>query len=214
MHAWFSSCQDEKIEGMHVTVILYFAIYDDEYDFQPSDRGAVANLVGVSRDAASVIISWDAPPCPNGPIRGYHVYYRRANYTQSKPIISSGYNSVLIRSRNASLALVIDGLTLGQCYSFHVRGFNNEFSPGRVDRELLVKIKSQVALVNSDLQSVLSRVSASSHQLVIGLPSSAALMSFIGITNFVLVSPMIIIYYNHVIIVDFQLLWCDCCAQS
>ena len=131
------------------------------------------------------MLSWSVPLCPNGPITGYYVFYRRAESTQSIPISSSRYSSSLIRSNELPVFISINGFTLGQTYSFHVRAFSNEMDPGLANKEILLTLSSQVSLNNTDdLQSVLSRVAASSQTLLIGLPSSSQLAS-IGITNIV-----------------------------
>ena len=94
--------------------------------------------MGTTRSATSVVLSWDAPPCPNGPIAGYYVYYRQANITQPIPIDSSQYTSFKKLSTDLSISTIIYNLTPGKNYSFHVRAFNNESEPGLVDQEILV----------------------------------------------------------------------------
>ena len=130
------------------------------------------------------MLSWSVPLCPNGPITGYYVFYRRAESTQSIPISSSRYSSSLIRSNELPVFISINGFTLGQTYSFHVRAFSNETNLGLADVELILTQSTQILLNSNDFQSVLSRVAASSQTLLIGLPSSSQLAS-IGITNIV-----------------------------
>ena len=142
----------------------------------------IINLIGTTRNATSVVLSWNAPPCPNGLIAGYHVYYRLANYTQSVPIDSSQYASSTILSRDLSISKIIFDLTPGQNYSFHVRAFYNESEPGLVDLEILIDINSQIDLNGTILQSVISRFSAGSRKVIIGLPSAVELSS-LGITS-------------------------------
>ena len=125
------------------------------------------------------------PLCPNGPITGYYVFYKRAESAQSIPISSSHYSSSLIRSNDLSVFITINGFTMGETYSFHVRAFSNVMVPGLAKKEILLTLSSQVSLNNTDdLQSVTSRVAASSQTLSVGLPSSSQLAS-IGITNIV-----------------------------
>ena len=118
------------------------------------------------------------PLCPNGPITGYYVFYKRAESAQSIPISSLGYSSILLHSNE----VLIGGFTFGQTYSFHVRAFSNESNLGLADVELSLTISTQISLNSTDLQSVTSRVAASSQTLSVGLPSSSQLAS-IGITN-------------------------------
>ena len=146
------------------------------------DRGVIINLIGTTRNATSVVLSWDAPPCPNGLIVGYHVYYRLANYTQSVPIDSSQYASSTILSRDLSISKIIFDLTPGQNYSFHVRAFYNESEPGLVDLEIVLKLNSLIVLDEADIQAIQDRINPGSRDLLIGLPSLQALES-IGITN-------------------------------
>ena len=131
------------------------------------------------------MLSWSVPLCPNGPITGYYVFYRRAELTESIRTISSlGYSSSLIHSNELSVLIFIGGFTLGETYSFHVRAFSNETNLGLADVELILTQSTQILLNSNDFQSVLSRVAASSQTLLIGLPSSSQLAS-IGITNIV-----------------------------
>ena len=151
------------------------------YDFS-IDRGVIVNLTGTTRDSTSVVLSWTAPPCPNGRITGYIVYYRTTNYSQSSPISSSGYSSSIKISSDLSISEVIDNLISSETYAFHVRAFFNESEPGLVSQELLLELNSQVTLDEADIQAVLNQISTSSRELTIGLPSLEALASA-GITN-------------------------------
>ena len=117
--------------------------------------------------------------CPNGPITGYYVFYKRAESAQSiRAISSSGYSSILIHSNE----VLIGGFTFGETNSFHVRAFGKESNLGLADVELSLTLSTQISLNSTDLQSVTSRVAASSQTLSVGLPSSSQLAS-IGITN-------------------------------
>ena len=143
------------------------------------------NLTGIARDATNVLLSWRAPLCPNGPIIGYYVYYRRTNYTQQKPIDSARYSALMIFSRNTSISTVIGGLSVAETYAFHVRAvFYNSSVSGLVDKEILVTLSSQIILEEADLQLVVSKIKTGSRGLTIGLPSLQALES-VGITNIV-----------------------------
>ena len=147
-----------------------------------ADRGIVEDFVGTTRNATSIVISWNSPPCPNGLIRGYLVYYRVSNYTQASPIDSSGYASVIKESTDLSISFVINGLTPSETYAIHVRAFFNESEPGLADQEILLQLNSQVTLDTVELQAVLNRVSTGSRELTIGLPSASALEAA-GIAN-------------------------------
>ena len=142
--------------------------------------------MGTTRNATSVVLSWDAPPCPNGPIAGYYVYYRQANITQPIPIDSSQYTSSKKLSTDLSISTIIYNLTPGKSYSFHVRAFNNESEPGLVDQEILVKLDSLIILNEADAQAVQDQINKGSRELLLGLPSIQALSS-IGVNNVKLV---------------------------
>lgn len=145
-------------------------------------RGAIVNLTGTTRNATSIILQWSAPPCPNGPIVGYHVYYRKGNHTQSKPISSLEYVSIFKNFSSISSSMIIDNLTSSETYTFHVRALSEENEPGLVDTEVAIKLDSQLTLGDELLQAVFDGVQSGSTHLTIGLPSQQALAS-IGITN-------------------------------
>ena len=68
------------------------------------DPGVIVNLRGITDDGSSVRLSWDAPPCPNGPLTGYNIYYRQSTFIQNGAYIDSrGYSMVQIRSSQASI---------------------------------------------------------------------------------------------------------------
>ena len=150
-----------------------------------SDPWAIANLTGIARDATHVLLSWKSPPCPNGPIIGYNVYYRRINHTQLVPIDSTGYSVFVKLSRNSVVSTIIEGFTPAESYAFHVRALSsNNSEPGLVSGEILITMSSQVVLEEEDLQAIVSRIKGGSRDLTIGLPSLLALES-VGITNVV-----------------------------
>ena len=145
-------------------------------------RGVVINLMGTTRNATSVVLSWDAPPCPNGPIAGYYVYYRQANSIQSLPIDSSQYSSCKKLSTDRSISKIINNLTPEERYSFHIRAFYNDSEPGLVDQELSIKINAVFSISETDFNSVIDRVNIRSQDVIVGLPTVSELSS-VGITN-------------------------------
>lgn len=143
-------------------------------------------MTGTTRDATSVVLQWTAPPCPNGPIIGYHVYYRKANHTQTGPITSSQYTPVFKNFTAISSSIIINDLTSSESYAFHVRALSEDDEPGLADTEVVIKLDSQLALGDELLQAVFDGVQVGSTHLTIGLPSQQALAS-IGITNILFV---------------------------
>ena len=148
-----------------------------------SERGEIVNLRATTRNSSTILVSWNAPPCPNGPITGYHIYYRLSNYTQSSPINSSGYEWIVKETTDQSLSMIIDGLVAGETYSIHIRAFFDENEIGRADQEVLVTLSTAIVLEEEVLQAVVSRVNVGSRDLNIGLPSVSALLGSQGITN-------------------------------
>ena len=148
-----------------------------------SERGEIVNLRATTRNSSTILVSWNASPCPNGPITGYHIYYRLSNYTQSSPINSSGYEWIVKETTDQSLSMIIDGLVAGETYSIHIRAFFDENEIGRADQEVLVTLSTAIVLEEEVLQAVVSRVSVGSRDLSIGLPSVSALLGSQGITN-------------------------------
>ena len=59
-------------------------------DVEPT---AVTNLAAVATDFESILVTWDLPLFPNGPISHYILYYIESDEVQEPPITSSGYAS-------------------------------------------------------------------------------------------------------------------------
>lgn len=148
----------------------------------------VADFKGTSRDSTSIVLEWNTPPCPNGPpVNNYYIYYRKANVAlSSSNIDESLYTRLMKVSDEQDISMIVDGLTPSESYSFHVRAFREENNTGYVDREIVIKINSQINLTEISSSSgdplVLGIVSEGSQAFTIGLPSTEALAS-VGITN-------------------------------
>ena len=96
-------------------------------------------------DSTKLLVSWVAPPCPNGPISGYAVLYRQANRTQSIEIRSSMYANISVDED--SRYVIIPSLVTGRNYTVHVRAFTNyngAVLQGDADTELLTLLTASM----------------------------------------------------------------------
>lgn len=90
----------------------------------------------------SIMVIWDLPQYPNGPLSGYRIYYKRSNVTASRPGSDrTGYEVNTVQSRT-DLEYNISGLDPFTNYSIFVMavGVPPQLS-GRVDAEILVLTK-------------------------------------------------------------------------
>ena len=101
----------------------------------------VRNLAVTPLDSTRLLVSWEPPPCPNGPISGYTVFYRQANSTQSVNISSSTYANISLDENRRFV--IIPSLVSGRSYTVHVRAFTNyngSVLSGDADTELLTRL--------------------------------------------------------------------------
>ena len=149
--------------------------------------GAVSDLSGLTKNTTSILVYWNPPSCPNGPVDGYYLYYRESNVSQYSAISSIGYNRTeLIAANLTNLFHILGGLTPRESYAVHVRavsnGSNGHFLFGEADREILIQINDQIVLPQQALARLNTRKDIGDDYTVIGLPTESDL-SAIGVHN-------------------------------
>ena len=93
-------------------------------------------------NAESIMVTWDLPQYPNGPLSGYRIYYRRSNVTASPPVSDrTGYEVKTIQS-GTNREYNISGLDAFTNYSIFVVAIGTPQLIGRVCTEILVLTKS------------------------------------------------------------------------
>jgi len=103
---------------IHSSVLILVNNSHFNYYYTFTDSAPVVGLEGTTRDSTSIVLSWDAPLCPNGVITGYYIYYRISN--------------TLVVNRNVEERF-IDDLHPGVTYDFTVLAFNEEGESNRSD---------------------------------------------------------------------------------
>ena len=102
---------------------------------------AVTNLAAVATDFDSILVTWDLPLFPNGPISHYILYYIESDEVKEPPITSSGYASEQVDSPTTDLE--ITGLKPLTNYAFHVQPYGDPSLPGDIDEEVLQRTSAE-----------------------------------------------------------------------
>ena len=139
------------------------------------DPGVVRDLMIKTISTNSMLVQWSPPPCPNGPVTGYYIYYHLGSMPQSGNISSDGYRSV----QSVSPRAVINDLEPTSVYLVHVRAFyidNSITFLGEADTESvhrLDRLWTQVRdhVVDTSDDTVQSPESVTSSSVVVQLPS-------------------------------------------
>ena len=113
----------------------YSKHYVLQFSFSTLEPTAVTNLRAVATDFDSILVTWDLPLFPNGPILHYILYYIESDEVQEPPITSSGYASEQVDSPTTELE--ITGLIPYTNYTFHVQPYGGPSLPGDIDEEVL-----------------------------------------------------------------------------
>ncbi len=100
---------------------------------------AVTNLTATATSFQSILVMWDLPLNPNGPIGSYRVFHRESDTVQTPPIDSNQYAQTTVTERQLE---IITGLTAFTNYSIHVQAIGTGGTPGGtlqgdVDEEVL-----------------------------------------------------------------------------
>lgn len=99
---------------------------------------AVTELDAIATSYESILVTWNLPVNPNGPIDGYRVFYRVADTAQSPPISSEQYSINNVTAREFK----ITGLIVYTNYAIHVQPFGNNGNQlllGAIDKEVLLR---------------------------------------------------------------------------
>ena len=137
------------------------------------DPGAITNLNGIAYNATSASLAWNSPPCPNGPVMGYNVYYRISDFAQTGTIDSTGYTNARILSNARLTTFVIGNLQPGSYYAFHVTAVYTDSTgvrEGESLTEILVEIEDQVILPPETIMELNDIVDTDTDNILIGLP--------------------------------------------
>ncbi len=107
--------------------------------FVTLDPTAVTNLTATATSFQSILVTWDLPLNPNGPIGSYQVFHQESNTIQTPPIVSNQYSQTTVMERQFE---IITGLTAFTNYSIHVQAIGTGGTPGGtlqgdVDEEVL-----------------------------------------------------------------------------
>ena len=90
------------------------------------------------------MLSWEGPPCPNGVINGYYIYYTIIEIIQPQPIDSNGFLEERLISNERYVTYSLTDLRPGENYAIHVRAFtiddNGTELIGMADTEILVML--------------------------------------------------------------------------
>ena len=95
----------------------------------------MTNLAAVATDFDSILVTWDLPLFPNGPISHYILYYIESDEVQEPPITNSGYINKLVDTPTTEFE--ITGLKPLTNYAFHVQPYGGPSLPGDIDEEIL-----------------------------------------------------------------------------
>ena len=130
-------------------------------------------------NSTSLLLTWEIPDCPNGPISGYGVYYRQANSTQTGTIDSTGYTMLTINETSfiddaTGRFAIISSLLSLKDYTIHVRAltyYNGSTLLGNADVELMEMLDTEI-----DGVEILS-VIPGAYTIESALPSREALLA-------------------------------------
>ncbi len=85
---------------------------------------------------ASILVTWDLPSYPNGPIGSYRVLYRQSDSVQTPPINSDQYTQTTVEERQFE----ITGLTPFTNYSIHVQTIGSGRSQGELQGAIVEEV--------------------------------------------------------------------------
>ena len=98
----------------------------------------------MSINPESIMVTWDLPQYPNGPVSGYRIYYKHSDKIASPPGSDrTGYEVKTLQS-GTILEYNISGLDPFTNYSIFVMAVGMHQLTGRVDTEILVLTKRGV----------------------------------------------------------------------
>ena len=103
-----------------------------------TESSPVTNLTAVAINPELIVLSWDLPDYPNGPLVGYRIFYKKSNYTTFPPgADKTGYESRSTHSVTET-GYNISGLTPSTNYTIFVEALGINNLGGKVDLEVLV----------------------------------------------------------------------------
>ncbi len=130
------------------------------------------NLTGTTKNATSLVIAWDSPPCPFGVITGNQIYYTTENVSHEQlDVENNNYTIREIISSRRSNAYDITGLVPMKRYNILIRAFSDSgYGP----------VLDSIALVlderNNDV-GVVDTISVDQNSIAIMFPSITSLFS-------------------------------------
>ena len=84
------------------------------------------NLAGTTKNATSLVIAWDSPPCPFSVITGHQIHYTTENISHEQlDDENNNYTTSEIISSRRSNAYHITGLVPMKQYNILVRAFSD-----------------------------------------------------------------------------------------
>ena len=132
-------------------------------------------------DSTSLLLRWEIPDCPNGPISGYGVYYRQANSTQTGTIDSTGYTMLSNSFADGATRryAIISSLLSLKNYTIHVRAltyYNGSTLLGNADVELM-EILDTETIYNPEQEPNPAMAKPGAYTINSALPSREALLA-------------------------------------
>ena len=136
--------------------------------------------MGTTRNASSIVIAWDAPPCPFGVIIGYRIYHTSLSTTQtSENIQDTNYTVGELLSGQRELVYDITGISLGRSYFIHVRAFsidsNSSMLLGAAMKEITVNVTEELQLPQTFTAT--STIEADHNSITVRLPGITSIMT-------------------------------------
>ena len=151
----------------------FYSSKHDRWQFSLStlEPTAVTNLAAVATDFDSILVTWDLPLFPNGPISHYILYYIESDEVQEPPIISSGYINKQVDAPTTELE--ISELVPYTNYTFHVQPYGGPSLPGDIDEEVLQRTQSTTPSTIMEPSTDEPTDEATTNTIFIYLPSTS-----------------------------------------
>ena len=100
----------------------------------------VTEMTAVAINPEFIMVTWDLPEYPNGPLSRYRIYYKHSNVITSPPgSVRTGYEVKTILS---GTECNISGLNPLTNYTIFIEAVGTPNLTGRVDSSILVLTKS------------------------------------------------------------------------
>ena len=113
-----------------------------------AEPSPVTGLIAVPINPESIMLTWDLPEYPNGPLSGYKIYYKRSNVVTSPPGSDNNGYEVNTTPSGTDPEYNISGLDPSTNYSIFVLAIGIPQLTGRVGDGILVLTKCGMQIKN------------------------------------------------------------------